>query len=211
MQRDSLTDVFGPKLALPFISPHPKQNNQEMILPVTQRVSQHSINSPQFSRPSLSPSLPSNQQQAERSSLSAISFLAMETSSRQNLPTDITGKLIRKKTKDKNKNHKQKNQRKMHKKFNKFIDSIGFNLCTLFLTIFALFGSDFEILLFESNSTLGFDIVRIITMVIFLFEVLISSFSKKNYVGSFFFILDLLSTLTMLLDLSWVKNELALE
>lgn len=207
MQKDSIRDAFGPKLPFPLISPHPKQNFQEITLAVTQR---NSINSVQLSRPSLSPSAHSNRQQVERSSLSAVSLLALETTSRQNIQIDTTQKKLKLNT-NVGKKYKKNHEKKIKKKLNKFIDSIGFNLCTLFLTIFALFGSDFEILFSDSSSALGFDIGRIITMFIFLFEIIASSFAKKKYVGSFFFILDLLSTLTMLLDLSWIKNELAIE
>jgi hypothetical protein len=206
MRYENTSNVFGPRLTHDF--PHPKRNYQEIIPPITKRQSQNSFNSLQISRQSISPSLPSNQQQAERSSLSATSFHAMETASGQQ-PT--SGRFLEKNDEEKKKDVKGANKKKIKKQLNKFIDSICFNFLALILTIFVLFGSDFEILFSDASSGLGFDIGRIITMTVFIVEVLISSFSKKNYVASFFFFLDIFSTLTIILDLNWIKNDLSVE
>lgn len=76
------------------------------------------------------------------------------------------------------------------------------------ITLFALFGDDIRVIATSKNSDAGFYIVTIICMTIFMLEILLSCYSKKDYLFNFFFWLDFVSTITMLLDIGWFSDML---
>lgn len=82
---------------------------------------------------------------------------------------------------------------------------IGF---TMFLTIYALCGDDFRILCTEKPSDIFFNWTVVVAMVIFSFEFLCSVLGKKDYNCSFFFWLDIVSTVSLVLDITVVSNSL---
>lgn len=86
---------------------------------------------------------------------------------------------------------------------NKFFVAIG-----TVLTIWALMGDDLKMLLTEKPADSVFDGLVIVNLVFFTAEVVISSLGKDDYVVSFFFWLDIISTATLLLDLSAVAEGL---
>merc|ERR1719506_3413094 len=54
-----------------------------------------------------------------------------------------------------------------------------------------------------------FNYLVILCIVVFSFEVVISCLGKDDYFMGFFFILDVASTATLVLDLTWVADELS--
>jgi len=54
-----------------------------------------------------------------------------------------------------------------------------------------------------------FNYIVILCILVFSFEVVISCYGKDDYFMGFFFALDVVSTATLVLDLTWVANELA--
>lgn len=51
-----------------------------------------------------------------------------------------------------------------------------------------------------------FYIVTIFVLILFSFEILLSSYAKKDYIFSFFFWLDIISTASLLFDIGWFSD-----
>lgn len=75
-------------------------------------------------------------------------------------------------------------------------------------TIYALFGDDIRILTTDKYGDPYFWVINIVTMVAFTLEIIVSSLAKEGYWNGFFFWLDIISTISLLLDIGWVSNEL---
>mmetsp|Transcript_28443 Transcript_28443/g.45667 ORF Transcript_28443/g.45667 Transcript_28443/m.45667 type:complete len:1007 (+) Transcript_28443:35-3055(+) len=86
---------------------------------------------------------------------------------------------------------------------NKFVMAL-----TTFLTIYALVGDDLRLLTTNMPADDVFNAFTVFCIAIFLFEIILSSFGKDDYFGGFFFILDAVSTATLVLDLTWVSDAI---
>ena len=93
------------------------------------------------------------------------------------------------------------------KTVNKILESFKFNAIINFFIIFALFGDDFKILALPKASDNYIDAINIFCMILFITEILLTLYVKNDYFNSFFFWLDFLSTLTLVLDLSWISTQ----
>lgn len=76
------------------------------------------------------------------------------------------------------------------------------------VTIWALFGDDIRILATSKDGDVVFYILTIFCFVIFSIEIILSTYAKPDYLFTFFFWLDLISTVTLLLDVGWVSDVL---
>lgn len=73
------------------------------------------------------------------------------------------------------------------------------------LTIYALFGDDVRLLIFTKPADSVFNILTLIAMFAFICEIAISSIAKREeYLFSFYFWLDLIATLSLIFDISWL-------
>jgi len=83
-----------------------------------------------------------------------------------------------------------------------------FSSLTTLLTIYALFGDDIRLLFTSKQDDYIFDYLTMSAMVTFSFECVVCSIGKAGYLGGFFFWLDLLSTVTLILDVTFIAEEL---
>lgn len=90
------------------------------------------------------------------------------------------------------------------------LDNGYFNLLVSIFTIYALFGDDFRVLLTSKPADNVFNGILIVCMCIFITEIFLSVMVVKGYFNSFFFWLDCISTITLILDLTWVSDAIAL-
>ena len=76
----------------------------------------------------------------------------------------------------------------------------------LFVTIYALVGDDIRILAFQKSSDDVFLWLNVFALTLFIIELIFSSIGVKGYFGSFFFWLDLLSTVSVVTDIEplWI-------
>ncbi len=77
------------------------------------------------------------------------------------------------------------------------------------LTLYALFFDDFRILWLPptaDNGIYGFDCF---VMACFLIEIILHSIADHNYINSFFFWLDLTSTVSLISDIRWIYENSA--
>ena len=75
------------------------------------------------------------------------------------------------------------------------------------ITVWVLFADDIKLLTTTNSADPLFSILNIVFMIMFAVEFLISSMVVDNYYLSFFFWLDLVSTLSMILDIHWLYSD----
>ena len=85
------------------------------------------------------------------------------------------------------------------------LESRIFQLLVNGFTIYALFGDDLKVIFSPKSGDVGFDVATIICIVLFTSEIIISIFVRDRYFPHFFFLLDLISTITLLFDLSMLN------
>ena len=62
--------------------------------------------------------------------------------------------------------------------------------------------------LFSKHADPVFDGITIFCMIIFSVEIVLSIFIKKDYLWSFFFYLDVISTITLVFDIQMINQEI---
>ena len=72
------------------------------------------------------------------------------------------------------------------------------------VTVYALFFDDIRILLFPKAADDFFYGITLLGMILFTAEIIIASYAKDGYSGSFFYWLDIISTVTMIPDCGWI-------
>lgn len=83
---------------------------------------------------------------------------------------------------------------------------VGF---TTLLTMYALTGDDIRLICTDLPADVIFNIMVVVCIVVFTIEVVTSCLGKDDYFMGFFFILDVASTATLVLDLTFVADELS--
>lgn len=76
------------------------------------------------------------------------------------------------------------------------------------LTIYALFFDDIRVLAFPKENDDVFYGITFISIIIFIIEICLASFAREGYTGSFFFYLDIISTVTMIPDCGWIWTHI---
>mmetsp|Transcript_12207 Transcript_12207/g.34514 ORF Transcript_12207/g.34514 Transcript_12207/m.34514 type:complete len:682 (+) Transcript_12207:757-2802(+) len=84
------------------------------------------------------------------------------------------------------------------------LDSTGLQMCLAFVTVIALFGPDLWILTMPVESDIVLEIVLFITFIIFSMELALILYAKKGYFRSFYFVIDLVATVSILIDISFI-------
>jgi len=82
------------------------------------------------------------------------------------------------------------------------------SLTIVIFTIFALFGDDIRLAFFTKEADEGFSVTMAIIMVIYTIEITLNALSEDNYLFSFYFFLDIISTITLLFDMVWIMDEI---
>jgi len=113
-------------------------------------------------------------------------------------------RIAAKKHEQKLKEEKEKEIRSNLKVIERVLDSTTMIVIMCFAIAFALLADDIKTLSFPNSVDYGFDITKTICFTIFLLEILFSSVAKKDYIISFFFWLDLISTLSLILDIDFM-------
>lgn len=82
-----------------------------------------------------------------------------------------------------------------------------FATITTLLTIYALIGDDIRLISFEKEDDIFFDALTWTCIGMFSIEIFVCSFGKPDYWMSFFFALDLISTASLFLDITWIAEH----
>lgn len=76
----------------------------------------------------------------------------------------------------------------------------------LAITVFALFGDDLRLAVTDKSADDGFSAMMIVCLILFSLEIIATFIVRPEYRFSFFFWLDLLSTVSLIFDVNWVWN-----
>jgi hypothetical protein len=101
---------------------------------------------------------------------------------------------------------KTKTKKEIKKKtiFHKIVNNNYFVWFMTVLTITALFANDIQMAWLNAHSDEAFDIIQCFLFLCFLLEIIFTFFAKKNYLNSFFFWLDVISTISLIQDISFI-------
>jgi len=109
---------------------------------------------------------------------------------------------------NKNVNLKEDNVPLIYVKMENLLESTWFIILMTILTIYAMFATDIQAAFVKPNADWIYDIIDCILFAIFSIEIIIASISKKNYLFTFFFWLDVISTLSLLQDMSFTLEKI---
>jgi len=90
----------------------------------------------------------------------------------------------------------------------KIATSPVFGAITTLLTFYALFGDDMRLMLTDKPADTIFDGLTATCMIVFCVEIVVNSVGKPGYLFGFFFFLDIISTVTLILDITFVAESL---
>ena len=94
---------------------------------------------------------------------------------------------------------------------NKFLNSIPVTIIVNLLTIFVLFADDIRTSGFSIDADYVFDVMILSCLGIFSIEILLTTLARKGYFLSFFFYLDVISTITLLFDVELFQEATLLK
>ena len=75
-------------------------------------------------------------------------------------------------------------------------------------TLYSLFGEDIKIAFFTKKEDNTFNIITIVALALFIIEIILDSLSIEGYFNSFNFWLNIVSTLTLITDITWVWHAI---
>lgn len=76
------------------------------------------------------------------------------------------------------------------------------------LTLYTLFGDDVRVLSFSQSADVTFWIISSVSLFFFAVEIILASISKEEYLGGFYFWLDLVATISLFADIGWVWDAI---
>ena len=76
------------------------------------------------------------------------------------------------------------------------------------LTVYSIFAIDFVKSFSHQPVAYIFGYIHIIAIFVFAFEMILNALLKQKYVFSFYFWIDLVSTISMIMEITWVDNWL---
>ena len=77
------------------------------------------------------------------------------------------------------------------------------------ITLYALFGDDVRMLATTANADNVFYGLSSLSFISFSLELVLSCYAKDDYFLGFYFWLDLVSTLSLIMDIGWIMNARA--
>ena len=96
----------------------------------------------------------------------------------------------------------------MLKRLNKILDSYVFIGFMMSITLYVLFISDIQASFLTIDVDDIINISQVICFSLFTLEIILSCICQENYILSFFFWLDIISTISLLEDISFIFNPL---
>lgn len=118
---------------------------------------------------------------------------------------------LEKKNEDKKKEIERKINSPMFKikqKISKILDNNIFVGSFMSMTIFILFIGDIQNGWLSPSVDETIDIIQTIMLILFTFEIILTCIAKDNYVNTFFFWLDIVSTISIIQDIGFMFNPI---
>lgn len=119
--------------------------------------------------------------------------------------------IFKKEREDKQKLEENKQKEKSFiykKKLEKFVDSNYFIIFFMVKTLFIMFIHDIQMGFISPSYDEIIDILQTITFFFFLLEIVLTSIAKEDYLNSFFFWLDVISTISIIQDISFMFDPI---
>jgi hypothetical protein len=91
---------------------------------------------------------------------------------------------------------------------NKILENNAYIIFMTVVTIYALFGDDFRLLLSPKSSDEVFWSLTVVALFFFSAELVMASLAQKDYFLGFYFWLDLIATVSLITDIGWIYNEI---
>lgn len=76
------------------------------------------------------------------------------------------------------------------------------------VTIYALFGDDVRIAFYSKTADDTFFTLTFISLILFSIEITLNSIATPDYFNSFYFWLDLVSTISLITDIGWIWDSI---
>ena len=93
-------------------------------------------------------------------------------------------------------------------KLAKFMNHWSITLTMTIVTLYALFGDDVKLAFFTKGADETFNYITTFALVLFCIEITLNSLCQDGYFNSFYFWLDMISTLSLITDISWIWNAI---
>lgn len=77
-------------------------------------------------------------------------------------------------------------------------------IALVFFTLFSLFGDDIRNAFTPKSSDPSFDAFMFICLLVFSSEVIVASIFADGYIFGFYFWLDLMATISIVMDINWM-------
>lgn len=90
----------------------------------------------------------------------------------------------------------------------KFVDNNYFVIFMTVLTIFVLFANDIQNAWCRTNVDVPIDIMQCLMFAMFTLEIVLTAIAKEGYIFSFFFWLDVISTISLIQDIAFIFDPL---
>jgi len=118
------------------------------------------------------------------------------------------GKLTRKASAKKKAAPLTPEQRTCKYKIKQILDDAYYIIFMTLVTVYALFFDDIRIIAFAKEADGVFYGITLACIVLYTAEVVASSWAVSGYMNSFFFWLDMVSTISMVPDCGWIWDEI---
>lgn len=102
----------------------------------------------------------------------------------------------------------KKREGRIKKSIRRIMEHTYFEIGINCFVVYALYADDFRTIFAPKESDVIFDVMTVICMIGFISDIVGSVMVKVGYLNSFFFYLDILSTLTLFFDITYVYEEL---
>ena len=100
----------------------------------------------------------------------------------------------------------EKQESDCKKRIKHLLQNIYFQVFITVIALFSLFSDDIRMAAFDAAADLTFDVIHMILILIFVVEIILSWIALEDYRFSFYFFLDVISSLSILLDISMITE-----
>lgn len=87
----------------------------------------------------------------------------------------------------------------------KIVDSRIYEGFTILITLQSMFSDDLRIAILPKFFDPIYNILVLINILMFIFEITVASIAKKDYFLTFYFFTDIIATLTLVFDFGWLS------
>ena len=90
----------------------------------------------------------------------------------------------------------------------KIYSNFKFQFLINFITVYVLFADYFRVIFFDNRADMVFDVLTIFCIFVFVIELLVYLIADSKYVMSFYFFLDVISTVFLIFDITTIANTI---